>query len=170
MRAAAGTSTRAVLLAASGQKCWPPTGSFVAAYGQDLMAADNQADRAPGTPMKAHPATPYLSASPTARTDASEIVVYTRPGCPYCFILRAGLRRAGLTFREINIWENPEAAAFVRSVANGNETVPTVTVGHVSMVNPSARRVRSVAGDASGLPSPKRRRWFRRSDRTGETA
>ena len=40
MRAAAGTSTWAVLLAASGQNCWPPTGSFVAAYGQDLMAAD----------------------------------------------------------------------------------------------------------------------------------
>ena len=35
------TSTRAVLLAASGQFPWPPTGSFVAAYGQDLMAADS---------------------------------------------------------------------------------------------------------------------------------
>jgi mycoredoxin len=73
-----------------------------------------------------------------------EIVLYTRPGCPYCFSLRAGLRRARLPFREIDIWQDPAAAAFVRSVANGNETVPTVTVGDVSMVNPSARQVRAV--------------------------
>ena len=35
------TSTRAVLLAAAGQNCWPPAGSYMAATGQDLMAADN---------------------------------------------------------------------------------------------------------------------------------
>ena len=34
------TSTRAVLLAAAGQNCWPPAGSYMAATGQDLMAAD----------------------------------------------------------------------------------------------------------------------------------
>jgi mycoredoxin len=109
----------------------------------------------------------------TQRSDSpsgsSEIVLYTRPGCPYCFTLRAGLRRAGIVHREINIWEDPDAAAFVRSVANGNETVPTVVVGDVHMVNPSARRVRAVAGHARCLPSPKRRHWFRRSARTGET-
>ena len=37
------TSTRAVLLAAAGQNCWPPAGSYMAATGQDLMAADSQA-------------------------------------------------------------------------------------------------------------------------------
>ena len=34
------TSTRATLLAAAGQNCWPPAGSYMAATGQDLMAAD----------------------------------------------------------------------------------------------------------------------------------
>lgn len=115
--------------------------------------------------MKVHPATPDSSAYPTARADPYEIVVHTRPGCPNCFTLRAGLRRAGLTFREISIWENPEAAAFVRSVANGNERVPTVAVGHLSMVNPSARRVRALAA-AGESPTPKRGRWFRRPDVT----
>ncbi len=38
-----------------------------------------------------------------------------------------------------------------------------MVVGDVHMVNPSARRVRTVASDASGLPSSKRRPWFRRS-------
>ena len=73
------------------------------------------------------------------------ITVYWRPGCPFCSILRRGLRHAGLEFSEIDIWEQPEAAAFVRSVANGNETVPTVTVGTTSLVNPKAARVAELA-------------------------
>ena len=97
-----------------------------------------------------------------------DIVVYARPGCPYCFTLRAGLRRAGVEFREINIWENPDAAAFVRLVANGNETVPTVTIGPVSLVNPSARQVRTLAGTPGGPPNSTRRPWYRASRRTGE--
>ena len=60
-----------------------------------------------------------------------------------------------------------EAAAVVRSVANGNETVPTVTVGDVSMVNPSARHVRAIAR-SHDVPEPTRRRWLRRGARTGE--
>ena len=54
------------------------------------------------------------------------ITVYTRPGCPYCFLLRHALRRRRLTFTKINIWENPDAVVMVRAVADGNETVPTV--------------------------------------------
>lgn len=115
--------------------------------------------------MSARPDTPQTDVT----VDAREVVIYTRPGCPYCFTLRAGLRRAGVAHRQINIWEDPDAAAFVRSVANGNETVPTVVVGDVHMVNPSARRVRAVAGQARGLPSSKRRPWFHRS-RTGGKA
>ena len=116
--------------------------------------------------MNTHTGTPDSRGSLTARADPYEIAVYTRPGCPYCFALRAGLRRAGLTFREVNIWENREAAEFVRSVANGNETVPTVTIGGVSMVNPSARRVRALAVESSGPPDSKRP-WYRRSAGTG---
>ena len=37
------TSTRAALLAAAGQNRWPPAGSYMAATGQDLMAADSVA-------------------------------------------------------------------------------------------------------------------------------
>ncbi len=74
-----------------------------------------------------------------------EIVVYWRRGCPFCIALRAGLHRAGLPFREVDIWADPSAAAFVRSVANGNETVPTVRVGNRTLVNPSAKLVVSTA-------------------------
>lgn len=79
----------------------------------------------------------------------SQVTVYWRPGCPFCAMLRAGLRRHDVEFTEVNIWDDPDAAAFVRSVARGNETVPTVTVGTVSLVNPSAREVAALVSAAS---------------------
>ena len=77
-----------------------------------------------------------------------EAVVYWRPGCPFCSMLRAGLQREGISYREVNIWDDAQGAAFVRSVARGNETVPTVTVGSVSLVNPSAGEVAELLATA----------------------
>lgn len=71
----------------------------------------------------------------------SAVEFYWRPGCPFCVILRARLKPANVPIREVNIWEDPEAAARVRAVADGNETVPTVFVGEQAMVNPSPRQV-----------------------------
>ena len=45
------TSTWAVLSAAAGQNRWPPAGSYMAATGQDLMAADTPS---PGSPLPSH--------------------------------------------------------------------------------------------------------------------
>lgn len=69
------------------------------------------------------------------------VVVYWRPGCPFCMKLRLRLRFARLPYTEVNIWRDQEAAAFVRSVANGNETVPTVTVAGHPLINPSKRQL-----------------------------
>jgi hypothetical protein len=55
--------------------------------------------------------------------------------------LRFALRRRRIRYREVNIWHDLEAAASVRNVANGNETVPTVVVGNRWLVNPSAGEV-----------------------------
>src|ERR1700756_3035804 len=70
-----------------------------------------------------------------------EVVVYWRPGCPYCARLRAHLRVRGLRPRMRSIRTDPTAAAFVRSVAGGTETVPTVVIGGVAHVNPRPRMV-----------------------------
>ena len=74
--------------------------------------------------------------------DHADIVLYTRPGCPFCTMLRADLRANDLSWTELDIWEDPEAAAAVRAAANGNETVPTVHIGDTWMVNPSIKQVR----------------------------
>jgi len=73
------------------------------------------------------------------------VTVYSRPGCPYCYLLRRGLRRRGVAFTEIDIWQRPEAAAAVRAVADGNETVPTVHVAGQWLVNPRAAHVQRLA-------------------------
>jgi glutaredoxin-like protein len=75
----------------------------------------------------------------------TEVTVYSRPGCPYCYLLRRGLRRRGVAFTEIDIWQHPDAAAQVRAVADGNETVPTVHLAGHWLVNPRASQVQRLA-------------------------
>ena len=76
----------------------------------------------------------------TPTTDA--ITFYWRPGCGFCMMLDRRLAKLGLPLDKRNIWEDPEAAAAVRSIARGNETVPTVVIGDdVQLVNPSATEV-----------------------------
>jgi uncharacterized protein (DUF427 family)/glutaredoxin len=76
---------------------------------------------------------------PAAAT--ARIEVLWRPGCPYCSRLRAGLRRAGISTVEHDIWSDPAAAARVRAATGGDETVPTVVIGSRALVNPSVREV-----------------------------
>ena len=84
------------------------------------------------------------SANATSGDSSSTIEaihVYWRPGCPFCMTLDRGLRDIEIPVIRHNIWDDPEAAAFVRSAANGNETVPTVRIGSETLVNPSVRDV-----------------------------
>ena len=74
---------------------------------------------------------------------------YWRPRCGFCVSLRRDLERSGVALEERNIWEDEASAAFVRSVANGNETVPTVVVRGKALVNPSARQVVEILERAS---------------------
>lgn len=73
--------------------------------------------------------------------------VYWRPGCGFCAGLFRALERRELQVERVNIWEDRDAAAFVRRVANGNETVPTVRIGRFALVNPSASDVMRAVAD-----------------------
>jgi glutaredoxin len=85
----------------------------------------------------------------------SRIDLYWRPGCGFCTSLRRQLDRLGITRSEHNIWEEPDRAAVVRSHARGNETVPTVVVDGVALVNPSPLEVVShLAEHAPSLLPP----------------
>lgn len=80
---------------------------------------------------------------------ADRIDLYWRPGCFFCSSLRRKLDRAGVERVEHDIWSDPADAAIVRSIANGSETVPTVLIGDIGLVNPSARDVLRVLGESA---------------------
>jgi mycoredoxin len=86
--------------------------------------------------------------------DRDEIVIYWRPDCVFCLKLLLRLQFTRLRYRKVNIQNDPAARAFVRSVAAGNETVPTVVVAGRALVNPSKRQlieaVRTYAPHALG--------------------
>lgn len=80
-----------------------------------------------------------------------EITVYWRPGCPFCGSLFRQLEHAQVEHRRVNIWDDEASAAVVRSIARGNETVPTVTVGDpaaggVGLVNPNVAQILAAVG------------------------
>ncbi len=105
-------------------------------------------------------------------TDA--ISFYWRPGCGFCMALERQLSNLGVPFEKLNIWEDPDAASFVRAHAGGNETVPTIEVGSIVMVNPAPDQVLAAMADQTPHLVPddvergddgSRQGWFRRKDR-----
>lgn len=71
------------------------------------------------------------------------VVIYWRPGCVYCLRLRGALGKSKDKATWISIWADEDAAAFVRSINDGNETVPTVRIGESVHTNPDPEIVRA---------------------------
>lgn len=86
-----------------------------------------------------------MTAAEAQRRSAADgrAIVYWRPGCPFCMRLRATLGGTARRAYWVDIWKDPEGAAAVRTVADGNETVPTVMLAGSPHVNPDPRWLRS---------------------------
>lgn len=78
----------------------------------------------------------------TMSEDERPVVIYWRPGCGYCARLRSSLGADGDQAVWINIWQDEDAAAFVRSVNDGNEVVPTVVLDGTPHTNPDPATVK----------------------------
>jgi mycoredoxin len=71
-----------------------------------------------------------------------EIVMFTTTWCGYCVRLKRYLDREGIAYREVNIEQDDDAAAFVMSVNGGNRTVPTLRFPNgAALTNPSPAEV-----------------------------
>jgi glutaredoxin-like protein len=72
----------------------------------------------------------------------AEVTVYWRPMCGYCESLKASLRRRGIPYTAVDIWEDRSKADVVKAAnPQGHEIVPTVQVGDRYFVNPSVDEV-----------------------------
>jgi len=76
--------------------------------------------------------------------EAGTITMYSTSWCGYCRRLKAQLDSVGISYTEVNIEEQPDAAAFVELVNGGNQTVPTIVFPDGSAAtNPSLADVRA---------------------------
>jgi len=81
-----------------------------------------------------------------------DAVVYWRPGCLYCSLLRTRLGRVRSRPVWVNIWADDDAAQFVRSANGGNEVVPTVLLDGVAYTNPDPAEIRVALEERAGGP------------------
>ncbi len=73
----------------------------------------------------------------------TDFVMYSTQWCGYCKRLKSMLNADGITFTEIDLEQEPEAAAIVERVNNGNQTVPTLVFSDgEAMTNPSVAKVK----------------------------
>lgn len=88
--------------------------------------------------------------SEMTNTATDQFTMYTTPWCGYCKRLKSQLAREGITGREVNIEEHPEAVELVMKVNNGNQTVPTVVFSDgAAMTNPSLAQVKQKLAELS---------------------
>ena len=64
------------------------------------------------------------------------VAVYWRPGCPFSGLLRMAVRSHRDDIAWVNIWEDEAGRAYVASVNQGDETVPTVIIDGTPHTNP----------------------------------
>jgi mycoredoxin len=86
---------------------------------------------------------------PTVVTQAAanRPIVYTTTWCGYCSRLKRQMQRADIGFTEIDIEQDPVAAAVVARLNDGDQTVPTVVFPDGStLTNPSMREVAAKLG------------------------
>jgi mycoredoxin len=73
-----------------------------------------------------------------------EFVMFSTEWCGYCKRLKNQLGEIGITFREINVEEEPDSAEFVEQVNGGNRVVPTLLFSDgTALTNPSAIAVKA---------------------------
>jgi glutaredoxin len=57
------------------------------------------------------------------------ITMYTTQYCPDCRRAKSFMKERGVDFREVNIEDDPAAAALVMQANNGKRKVPTLEIG-----------------------------------------
>jgi mycoredoxin len=79
--------------------------------------------------------------------ESENVVVYCKPRCPFAAKLRFRLKVAGIPYLAVSMASDPDGAARVRSVNDGNEISPTVWIGDHYLTNPTLGEVReAIAG------------------------
>jgi mycoredoxin len=78
------------------------------------------------------------------------LTMYSTSWCGHCRRLSAQLDREGITYKSVDIEQDPAAAEYVMSVNGGNQTVPTVQFPDgTTLTNPTIAQVKEQLAAAS---------------------
>ena len=82
---------------------------------------------------------------------SEQFTLYSTPWCGYCHRLKGQLDREGISYVEVDIEAQPEAADIVEKANKGNQTVPTIVFADgTALTNPSLAQIKAQL--ASSLP------------------
>lgn len=56
----------------------------------------------------------------------SEVVIFTKPGCPYCAAAKDHFQRQGIHYTEYNVTADPSALRRMLELNGGRRQVPTI--------------------------------------------
>ena len=87
----------------------------------------------------------------TAPETTEPLTLFTTTRCPFCNRLKKLLVEKGVSYAEIDVEDDAEAAAFVESVNDGNRVVPTALYSDgTTATNPPASQVRAKLAELAG--------------------
>lgn len=55
-----------------------------------------------------------------------DVIMYTKPGCPYCAAAKEHYQKKGIPFEEINVIDNPAAQRKLLEASRGERIVPVI--------------------------------------------
>ncbi len=58
-----------------------------------------------------------------------QVTIYTTPICPYCARAKALLKKKGVPFTDIDVFNDADARAEMDAKSNGRMTVPQIFIG-----------------------------------------
>jgi len=67
--------------------------------------------------------------------------MYTTNHCGYCVLLKRYLDFRGITYQEVNVEDEPALQRQLEQWTGGYQTVPTVQIGELILVNPRGPEV-----------------------------
>lgn len=88
-------------------------------------------------------------AAAQAAASDGDVIVYWMPDCIYCDLLKRGLGSGRHDVSWVNISSDAEAAEFVTTQRDGNETVPTAVTGAGQMINATPAAIKAQLRAAS---------------------
>ncbi len=82
-------------------------------------------------------------AAAQAAAGDGDVIIYWMPGCIFCDLLKRTLGSARQDVTWVNILQDAEAAAFVATYHDGNETVPTAVTGAGKMIDATPTAIKA---------------------------